>query len=182
MVFLKAIRYRFRGCIHSFRDWRCQRAIKHRVYDARDLFFMENRSDGFNRYDIIVRLLAVEDYHGLNEYGFRMYEKMQAARMGEAWVNPAVDRFKKLIQSYDENGYDKASEIKLDKNLHLLDGSHRMAMALYYHTYAISCKVFPTTKEVRYGLNLFVEYGFTKEEINLLKSRFSQLVIEIQNR
>ena len=99
------------------------------------MFFQEVSSEGFNRYDMIVRLLAIENYYGKNEYGFNLYRKMQAARIGIDSVEPAVFRFRKLIESYENNGYDSSSEIELDSCLHLYDGSHRMAMALYYNYY-----------------------------------------------
>lgn len=153
--------------------------VSHHTYDARELFFQENRPEGFNRYDMIVRLLAVENWHGQNDFGFDLYWKMQQSRKAGDFQN-AVTRFKELIESYEKNGYDAQSEIVLDCNLHLIDGSHRMAMALYYNHLDISCVVVPFEREVNYGIKTFVEYGFTKQEISIIQSRYETLKNEIQ--
>lgn len=153
--------------------------VVYHTYDARELFFQENRPEGFNRYDMIVRLLAVENWHGQNDFGFDLYWKMQQSRKVGDYQN-AVVRFKELIQSYEKNGYDPKSEIVLDRNLHLIDGSHRMALALYYKHWNISCAVMPFDRKVNYGIKTFVEYGFTRQEIDIIRSRYEALKSEIQ--
>ena len=45
---------------------------KHITWDARELFFQEN-APVFNRYDIIVRYLAIGEYYGKNNTGFAIY-------------------------------------------------------------------------------------------------------------
>lgn len=152
---------------------------RHHIYDARELFFQQNKASGFNRYDMIVRLLAVEDYFGKNNYGFRLYKKMQAARISPEWVEPSVERFKALIESYEKNGYDEQSEIIIDQNLNLLDGSHRMALAMYYKHYEISCKVRPWVENISYGVESFIEYDFSDNEIKLIQNRCELLKKEI---
>ena len=154
---------------------------RHEVYDARNLFLVEDKELGFNRFDMIVRLLAIENFFGKNAYGFDLYKKMQTARRSPQWVEPAVERFKALIESYEKNGYDDKSEIIVDKNLNLLDGSHRMALAMYYKHYQISCKVRPWEERICYGLNLFDEYGFSNEEKEILKKRYDALKKEISS-
>lgn len=153
--------------------------VIHHTYDARELFFQEHSPSGFNRYDMIVRLLAIENYYGKNDYGFEMYRKMQEARHAIGWEG-AVDRFRALIKSYEENGYDDASEILLDKNLHLWDGSHRLALAFYYKKFQISCAVDPVTHIVYYGIDWFIEHDFTIDEISRIQAKYEQLKREIQ--
>lgn len=153
--------------------------VIHHTYDARELFFQENRPEGFNRYDMIVRLLAVENWHGQNNFGFDLYWKMQQSRKAGDYQN-AVARFKELIESYEKNGYNPQSEIVLDSNLHFIDGSHRMALALYYKHWNISCAVMPFERNVNYGMKTFVEYGFTKQEIGIIQSKYETLKDEIQ--
>lgn len=153
--------------------------IVHHVYDARELFFQENRPEGFNRYDMIVRLLAVENWYGQNDFGFDLYWKMQQSRKAGDYQN-AVTRFKKLIESYENKGYDRQSEIVLDCNLHLIDGSHRLALALYYKYWNISCTIMPFERNVKYGKKTFVEYGFTKHELRIIQTRYEALKNEIQ--
>lgn len=153
--------------------------IVHSTYDVRELFFQENTPNGFNRYDMIVRLLAVENYYGKNDYGWDMYRRMQRARNGDSWVNIAEERFRALIQSYEWGGYNSESHIRIFNNLHLEDGSHRMALAIYHRQNEISCDVLPYSREVRYGIETFIEYGFSIPEIKLLQFKFEQIKREL---
>ena len=123
---------------------------------------------------MIVRLLAIENFYGINNFGFDLYRRMQAARIDENWVNPAVMHFKKLIESYALSGYDKNSRILLDRNLYLLDGSHRMAMAMYYNIPKISAKVRNKTSNIFYGIEWFHINGFSDEECQKLMVRYKQ--------
>lgn len=148
----------------------------HHKYDVRELLMQEYETTGFNRYDMIVRLLAIECEKGLNDFGWDYYRRMQSARMGEAWVEPAVERFKLLIASYDEKGYDSESEIELDNSLRLIDGSHRMAMALYYHLSMINAKVSPVREPVFYGIEWFHINGFSNRECEVLQNKFQTII------
>ena len=71
----------------------------------------EMKENGFNRYDIIVRLLAVEEYYKKNNYGFLMYEQMQEIRFKQKpYIREALEkrgklRFCELIDSIEKNGY-----------------------------------------------------------------------------
>lgn len=160
--------------VHLIYPFNCLLWTQHIVWDARELFFQENKS-GFNRYDIIVRYLAIENYYGQNSYGFSLYKRMQAARINENWVESSFNRFIKLIKSYDNNGYDMSSEIELDKKLKLIDGSHRVSLALFHKQYRIPCKVRPVFGNVYYGLEWFIEKGFSLKEIEILHSTYKKI-------
>lgn len=160
--------------------WRNQESqILHHVYDARELFFQENDISGFNRYDMIVRLLAIENYYGKNNFGWDLYRKQQNTRKAEEWEG-AESRFRALIKSYEDNGYDVNSEIQIGSDLRIWDGSHRMALAMYHKHYKISCKVMPSSRPIYYGINWYHENGFTLEEIERIHNRYLQLKEEIQ--
>jgi hypothetical protein len=150
-----------------------QPSNKFAIVDVRELFFQENK-EVFNRYDIIVRYLAIENYYGKNEFGFVLYEKMQAARIGKE----SLDKFKTLIQSY-EAGYQKDSCILLDSNLCLVDGSHRIALGLYHKMYEISCCIEPQSRDIQYGIDWFIENKFSFEEINLIIGKFYEIKKQI---
>lgn len=148
---------------------------KHVSLEVAELFFQHNGMTDFQRYDMIVRLLAVENYYGKNNNGFDLYYRMQEARMGKQWADKAVGIFKNLIRSYQENGYDEKSEIELDCNLHLIDGSHRMAMAMYHRCDKISAKVRPYSTNIFYGIEWFKINGFTDDECAMLTTRYKEL-------
>ena len=146
--------------------------------EVAELFFQHNGESDFMRYDMIVRLLAVENYFGKNDYGFDFYRRMQASRKSEGWVGPAEERFRNLIKSYDEKGYDSKSKIILDKNLHLVDGSHRMAMAMYYNQPRISASIHRQACNIFYGIEWFRINGFTDKECNILRSKYEELKVK----
>lgn len=148
---------------------------KHIELDLKELFFQHNSEKGFLRYDIIVRLLAIENLYNKNSNGFDMYKKMQSARESSDWVKESVIRFKSLIESYQTGGYDAKSEIELDKNLSLLDGSHRMALAIFFNEKKLSCKIRPYALRVDYGIEWFIVNGFSQEEIEIIKSKYMEL-------
>ena len=157
-----------RKCYYHF-------AKKHLSFEMAELFFQQNHVTGFLRYDIIVRLLAVECYYKINNYGFDLYYKMQLHRNGMTWADKSVGIFKDLIRSYENNGYQKKSAILLDANLHLLDGSHRMALALFHHQHSISAIVLPHTEDVFYSIEWFKINDFTDDECKILEYKFNSL-------
>lgn len=139
--------------------------------DVGEIFSHQNKSPSefaYNRLDTIVRYLAIEEYYGKNDYGFYLYRKMQGARMGADYVEQSVDKYKTLIDSFDKNGYSENSCIVCDKNLNLVDGSHRLALGLYHGIDKISIEVLPNKTDIYYGINWFRENGFTNEEIEII--------------
>lgn len=153
--------------------------VLQKQFDSRELFFQENSVEGFNRFDIIVRLLAIENFYEKNDFGFDLYKKMQTARMGKDWTMPAVERFKALIASYHSNGYDRNSAITIDSELRLQDGSHRMALSMFFKKYWITAVVQNEVHPVAYGMEWFIENDFTDHEMKLVSERYSTLKGEI---
>lgn len=152
-----------------------ERKTKHITISVPELFFHHNSKNDFLRYDMIVRLLAVENYYDQNDFGFSLYSKMQEARIGKERAKRAVPIFRDLIASYEKNGYDQSSEIELNSNLGLIDGSHRMALAMYYKCETINAKVRPYSTQTYYSLPWFYVNGFTKQECQVLKDKYEEL-------
>ncbi len=148
---------------------------KHIKLDVGELFFQHNGESDFLRYDMIVRLITIEKFCENHDYDFNLYYRMQKARVGEDWANQAVKIFKELIESYEINGYDESSEIVLDKNLQLIDGSHRFALAIFYGYKTISAKVLPEVFNVYYKIEWFQINGFTQSECDMLRARYRDL-------
>ena len=125
-----------------------------------ELYFQQYNTDKtFNRYDIIVRLLAIENYYNENNFGWALYKKMQNFRIKDGYSELSVENFIKLIQSWEKYGYDIESKITVNKNIELLDGSHRLALALYYKTKELAVKVENTDNKPLYGIDWFVCAG-----------------------
>ena len=138
-----------------------------------ELFMQQNANKGYNRLDVVVRYLAIEEYYGKNTYGFDLYLKMQKKRVPSKSAT-AMKIFRDLIESYEANGYDPDSKILLNRDLELVDGSHRLALSLWHGNPVVSCKV-SGTRDVSYGLDWFVKAGFTPDELNTILCKYAEL-------
>ena len=133
------------------------------MIDLRELLIQQYSKLDFNRYDIVVRLLAIEDYFGENDFGFDLYRKMQDNRVRPGYAKTAVIRFQELIKSIKEYGYDENSEIIVDCNLRLIDGAHRVALAIYHNISKVKIRILKKSSDIDYGLKWF-EQCFNSEE------------------
>lgn len=153
-------------------DYEVNREIgKTITLDVSDVFFIQFTGKELWRYDMVVRYLAIENYYGQNALGFDLYRKMQNARVEEGYSEQAEIRFKQLIASYENEGYDKESKIVVDKNLKLIDGSHRMALAIYHNQPTISALVINGERFVDYSIDWFMKVGFTDEEMDIILAK-----------
>lgn len=165
----------------------------------------ENRFDMFCAYDFAVRLLAIENYYGINDFGFELYKKMhmrggnygqineqeafyEAQRVKEVPTHKAlsysnqrteqhsVEQFVKLIQSVEKKGFMTDSFVIGDKNLLSINGSHRIALALYTRQEMINVEVYKRLTSRRFSIDFFWEKGFTSEEISVIKNKTEEIV------
>lgn len=67
------------------------------------------------------------------------------------------ENFKRIIESYDINGYIEYSRIELYKGLHIANGTHRMALNIFHGFWEINARVLwrnnPTVKYFDWFLN-----------------------------
>lgn len=148
---------------------------QHCSINVRELFVSQNKPADFQRYDIVVRYMFIEQYFEKNAVGFRLYEKMQKARAGKDYDFACIERFKKLIQSIEKKGYEKDYEITVGTDLQLIDGSHRIATCLYFNQPKISICYTPIRTEYDYSTEWFIAHDFTHEEIALIKQKYFEL-------
>lgn len=143
-----------------------------------DLFLAQYNNGEFNAVDIVVKYLAIENYYGLNNYGFSLYEKMQTKRVGENWN----ERFRNLIRSVEQNGYLEDFTIETDVNYSIHDGAHRLALAMFLKIPNVTIKPFNADKIRRsYTIEWFMENGFSEDEIATIKEKTEALLNECRN-
>ena len=130
----------------------------------------------FNRYDIIVRYMAIDSFLNANKVGINLYEKMQIKRGGSAYKNP-WKVFQELIASFNNKGADSNSPLLVNKDLHIVDGAHRLACALYFNEPFIAIKINKKLDYSPYGIDWFKSNGFSTEELDLLLQRKEQILI-----
>ena len=149
------------------------------VVETKDFFQKEIGGDGdFNRYDTIVRYLAVENYYGKNDFGFELYRRMQKSRNPKTYESKNYqETFERLIRSFEKFGFDDRYPLEVSNELRLLDGSHRFALILYHGTpsFSVSPVNSPRNTQVDFKIGWFEQNGFTTEEIAILKDTYCQL-------
>ena len=93
--------------------------------------------DNYFSAHLMIRLLAIRNYFNENDYGWKLYNKMQNERVAS---NPLVpkymadheEQFKELIESMKQNSFDYNHPITINKDFMIVDGAHRLATALYF--------------------------------------------------
>lgn len=106
-----------------------------------------------------------------------IYLKAIAAHAGRRTAERRLRQYRELIQSFENRGYDPSYPILIDTRGRIIDGLHRLALAVYHGLPSIRCQV--TDASENYGLilheenylpqNKLTEYGFTAEEIAILQ-------------
>ena len=143
------------------------------IVDVETFFWLqhveENGKIFFNRYDLIVRMLAIDNYYGLNDFGFNLYLKMQNIRKLTHKYIPDdmtfdTKIFSDLIKSFEQEGFKEDYPIHVNRFMELVDGSHRFSLALYKNINKIPIILSSNMYDCRfyYGINWFKENGFTR--------------------
>lgn len=176
--------YKRRNPIHSIKGRLSEPWTRHEVISTDTL--MEKQGEAFStvkergnqrnkcRLDIAVRYLWIDSYLE-GKPGDDLYRKMQERRVGPGYGEISEERFKQLLGSYLKNGYDRSSEIELGSDLMPIDGTHRLAIALYFGEKDVPCKIRPYSQKIIYDINWFEKNGFSREEICLIISTMDKL-------
>ena len=130
----------------------------------------------FNRYDIIVRFMAIDSFLNDENKGINLYEKMQKNRGGSAYKNP-LKVFQELITSFINNGVDSNYPLLVNKDFHIVDGAHRLACALYFNEPFIAVKINNKLDHSPYGINWFKSNDFSTDELDLIIQKKQQIFI-----
>lgn len=160
------------------RIWRCYvwsnrpACSRYVMMTVEDFLTGQIGREGFNRYDIVVRLMAIEE--GEEGSGMKLYSKMQRRRGGV----DTRDQFRKLIRSVLKMELDIDQPITLDRENRLTHGSHRASLALYLGDRYISTQILRGRKRIDYGLEWFSNSGFDSHEISRIEGRLKRLFME----
>ena len=146
-----------------------------------DIFFANCDGKQLLRWDIAVKLLAIENYYGKNDFGFDLYAKMQNARAGFDRAAEAKESFVSLILNWEENGYDPTSCIYVDNDLTLQNGAHRLAMAIYYGMPYINAHTLHRDKPRDFGEKFFADSGFSADEMETIRNKCLEIYNSLGN-
>lgn len=141
---------------------------------------MNHESGLFNRYDIILRSLVAKSILGRKDsavtsqdcFLLSNYKKMQITRVNR----DTTERFSELLRSFSENGLDtKKYPAQVDSLGRILDGAHRVALALNCKKESLVCEVMPFEREIYYGRQWFKENGFDPFLLELLDDEYHNI-------
>lgn len=107
--------------------------------------WLKNQDD----YELTVRYLAIENYFGKNDYGFDMYKYVMALFAKRQSAECRLSNFCSLINNWVTNGYDETKPSKILDNYYYIDGSHRIAIALYFNQPTIKCDVYTNSENLK---------------------------------
>lgn len=121
------------------------------------------------------QLTILSRYYDLLEYysGRNLHFPFQNAISYLLWGDSHDEQsgntgFMKLIESYEKDGYREDSLITLDRDLSLMNGSHRVAMNLYHGYWNMRAKVlYRRIKKCR-GYDWYADKGLQKYWLNIL--------------
>lgn len=145
------------------------------IQDVDKLFMYQYNNIDFNRYDLIVRYLAIEYMYNKNDFGKSLYEKMQLYRRGKVLTKNDWENFEKLVKSIEINNYDYNKPIYIDKNQFLKDGSHRLSVQLYFSNKYIPILMSKRSFNINYDINWFKKY-FNTDEIKIIENKLNNTI------
>lgn len=149
------------------------------LVNTNTIFNAQMKNNGYNRLDIIVRLLVLEEEIGMNNCGWRLYKKMQTkrclAKQSELTIDDRIIKYKNLINSWKENGYDNVTPIVINKKKQLIDGSHRIALSIFYKQKLIKCKITNIDDTCDYSAEWFKNNGFCKSEMQIINNKYEEV-------
>tara|TARA_Y100000592_G_scaffold96953_1_gene166531 strand:- start:61054 stop:62001 length:948 start_codon:yes stop_codon:yes gene_type:complete len=147
----------------------------------RELLINQTHNNVFSRLDIVVRnsylnSIGTRDYKKWQ----KIYNKMQRIRTGHnKHTNglPWVEQFLLLDRSFAKNGYIERYPLIVNKDLHLINSSHRASLCLHHAIDEIPIKIVDDWRQhleskgaksktyFDYGIEWFEKNNFTEKEI-----------------
>ena len=144
--------------------------------------FNKTLGKNLNSADLLIRLLAIDEYLGKNNFGFDLYNKMQLKRIevNKKIPNPKDNyeyEFKSLIESIKKNGFYKESALELNKNFEVFDGAHRLSCAIAFNIKKLPVKFSKNyiNKTYDYSIDWFRKNGLKTLEPYII-NKYNELI------
>jgi len=125
---------------------------------------------------LAIRLAAIEQHDGKNSFGYDYYKRAQMMHCAEHTAGQRLQQFKRLMADWKKHGYRREYPLSLNRRYEVIDGNHRLALAVYYRQNRILCSIYPTEMplteihgpEPVMPTAVLMRHGFTGEEIEKL--------------
>lgn len=127
---------------------------------------------------LAIRLAAIEQQDGMNTFGFDYYIRAQMLHSSKTTAAKRLERFAELIGEWKRFGYKKENPIVINQDYDVIDGNHRVAMAVYTRQATISGDIYSTVlsaedihgREAMLSEELLLSCGFTQCDIQKLET------------
>ena len=131
--------------------------------DIKEIILEQFEHDSFCKYDIVIRHMFVTEYFHQGkpeDFSHKLYSLLAKA----SDTKDRTKRFIRLIESFEEKGFDSSYPLEISKDYHVCGGTHRLALCLYMSINQIpfvsneSCK----RKKRRFNKKWLKKNGFSK--------------------
>ncbi len=137
-----------------------------------------------NNRQIEVRLLAIESYLEKSGNGFDIYRKAMGMHSTKSAVELRLKAFAKLIDNWNKHGCDDSKRPFLLNNHEIMDGAHRISLAIYFEMKSILCDIFSPSEswwklqgeEAVMTVDSIRRSGLTEEEIKQIDAVHGRLL------
>lgn len=161
-----------------------------KMIPVKEVVDAQYRKGRFNRMDMLMRLVCAErddpkwwrKYRKMQHIRVIKLRKMRPEKWPKGFEKRRVKLFKALLESFKEKGYDMSVKgIRLDKDLELANGSHRLACCILNGIEEIPVQWPSISTKVRrgYSLKWFHKHGFSKGTIKALEERRIQMLNDL---
>lgn len=162
--------------------------MKLRCFTIKDLLSPSFDGNYFMRLDVVINYLAIENYYGKNDYGWKMHDKWEKTSR----INDPIEsksRFIELIKSFETDGdMTKIHPVKIgtmDGSLRVRDGAHRLACCIYFgyekmYGYIKNPRRMKIVKRyksmVDAGSRTLVKRGFAQDDLVVIKNKRDEIL------
>jgi len=129
----------------------------------------------FGRYDILLRTQLAKQWLATSSAGIDWeapYRRMQELRAGR----DTLEEFQQLVESVKARGFDHRYPVGVTRTGRLLDGAHRVAVALALDLDEISVDVRPARRLKPYGREWFVNHEFSEPILGALDDELEHVM------
>ncbi|MDE7432051.1 MAG: hypothetical protein K2N34_09075 [Lachnospiraceae bacterium] len=144
--------------------------------------FVQDIINSQMEYGIAIRTLAAEQYYGWNHFGYQIYLKLFTYFNEEKTAQRRLEQYKNLMKSWDEKGYLMSEKISVDEQMRLLDGFHRVTLALFHGCDQVMGDIYHRVENYREYRKTYVHsvdqlrnMGLTGEEIHVVVDKDEEI-------
>ena len=128
-------------------------------------------------YKFAVRIAAIDQYYGENDCGYSIYLKAQSQHCDTKTAQKRLVNFIELIKSWDINGFFMENRPLIATDYEVIDGLHRLSLALYHGIKLIPCDIYRAEEIRKYRgdsvdivEDILKKAGLTKKEIRIIET------------